>query len=76
MSICVYIYFSFVGGAYDILSDFREVRLPIKKKVGNLVMTLNSIWWWGFCSGARGNVEYSFMVITPRSTMIRSSSTC
>ena len=30
------------------------------------VYTLNCIWWWGSSAAALGNMEYSFMVITPR----------
>ena len=34
------------------------------------------MWWWGFSNaGALGNVEYSFIVIAPRSTLPRSGST-
>ena len=39
-------------------------------------MTLNWIWWWGFSSGALGNVKYSFIVITPRPTLTLFGSTC
>ena len=41
-----------------------------------LDMTLNGIWWWGSSPEALGNVEYSFIAITPRSTLTLSGSTC
>ena len=41
-----------------------------------LDMTLNFIWWWSSSSGALGKVEYSFMAITPRSTLNRSGTAC
>ena len=33
----------------------------------------STIWWWGSSLGALGNVEYSFIAITPRSTLTWSS---
>ena len=36
-----------------------------------LDMTLNCIWWWSSIPGALGNVEYLFIAITPRYTLIR-----
>ena len=38
-------------------------------------MTLNKIWWWDTCSGDQGSIEYSFIAITPSSTLTRSSNT-
>ena len=32
-------------------------------------MTPNYIWWWGSSSGNIKGVEYSFIVITPISTL-------
>ena len=35
-----------------------------------------TIWWWGSSNaGALGNAEYSFIAITPRSTLAQSGST-
>ena len=52
----------------------REVRpLPT---LSVLVMTLNCICWWGSGPGALGNMEYSFIAITPRTTLTWSGSTC
>ena len=39
---------------------------------GVLYIRLNWIWWWGFSSGDLGNVEYSFIAITPSSTLTQS----
>ena len=34
-----------------------------------LNMSLKLIWWWDSAPGDLGNVEYSFIVINPRSTL-------
>ena len=34
-----------------------------------------TIWWWGSSPGALGNVEYTFIAITPRSTLTRNGCT-
>ena len=39
-------------------------------------MKLISDWEWDSSMEALGNIEYSFIAITPRSTVIRSTSTC
>ena len=39
-------------------------------------MTLNCIWWKGSRLVPLGNVEYTFIAITPRFILIRSGSTC
>ena len=36
----------------------------------------STIWCWGFSSGASGNVKYTFIAITPKSTLTPSGSTC
>ena len=38
-------------------------------------MTLNYIWYWGSSSGDLVDVEYPFIAITPRSTLIQNAST-
>ena len=48
------------------------VKHPIKCV---LDMTLKWIWWWGIGPGVLGNVEYTFIAITPRSTQLRRNST-
>ena len=35
-------------------------------------MTLNCIWWWGSTSEVLESVEYSFISITPMSTLTQS----
>ena len=40
-----------------------------------LDMTLNCIWWWESCPGVLGNVEYSFIAITHRSSLARTGNT-
>ena len=39
-----------------------------------LGMTVKCIWWWGFSPGDWRNVEYSFIAITPKSTLAWSDS--
>ena len=39
-------------------------------------MTLNCIWWTGSSSSTLVCVEYSFIVINPRSTLIQNGSSC
>ena len=41
----------------------------------NLRNPLNCIWWWGSSPEALGNVEYPFIAITSRSTLIQDGST-
>ena len=41
-----------------------------RQLIPNLDMTLNWIWWWGSNSGVLGIVEYFFVAITFRSTLI------
>ena len=48
---------------------------PLPKTVA-LSMTLDCVWWWESDSGHPGNEKYSFIVITPRSTLAQSSITC
>ena len=43
---------------------------------GILGMTVNCIWWWGSSSGALRSVKFSFITITPGSTLNRSGSIC
>ena len=47
----------------------------VKKERNNIFldMTVNCIWWWVSSSGA---LEFTFIAITPRSTLIWSGSTC
>ena len=52
----------------------KEVRPHTPTSVPH--MTLKCIQWWGSSPGVLRNVEYPFTVITPRSTLIRSGSTC
>ena len=57
----------------------REIRLSKKKKKKKkdvLGMTLNNIWWWSSSSEHLRSVVYSFIAITPKSTLAQSGSTC
>ena len=38
-------------------------------------MTLNFIWWWGYCPSTLEKVEYPFIAITFRTTLGQSGST-
>ena len=38
-------------------------------RIAVIDMALNYIWWWGLSSGALESVEYTFIAITPRSTL-------
>ena len=52
----------------------RSKTPPHKRGVQDV--TLNCMWWWGSSSASLENVAYLFIIITPRSTLISSSSTC
>ena len=39
-------------------------------------MAVNHFWWWGSWSRALGSVDYSFITITPWSTLTRSGKAC
>ena len=52
------------------------LRPPHLKKVNELDITLNFIWWWDSSSGYLRSVEYLFIAITTFSTLSRSISTC
>ena len=49
---------------------------PTPKKVGILDLILNCIWLLGSSSGDLKSVKYSFIAITPRSTLTKRSSIC
>ena len=54
-------------------SVITEKRFDLlQKKKG---MRLNCIWWWGSTSGDMWSVEYPFIAINPRFTLIRCGST-
>ena len=62
-------------------SDFDSYWLPhsyclVPHLWGALGMTLKCIWWEGSCVGDLGSIDYFFIAITPRSTVIHCSSTC
>ena len=56
------------------VSSAREEEPALGKRCF-LWMTLNCIQWWGFSSGALGNVECPFVGIIPRFTLTQSRST-
>ena len=60
---------------FDYDSRIRIRRLAIRfrssqQKRGVLTMKLNCIWSGGFCSGVLGSVDYHFIAISPRPTLI------
>ena len=44
-------------------------RYNTHKESEVLGMTLNYVWWWGYSTEDLGIVEYSFIAITPMSTL-------
>ena len=62
-------------GLQNTLTAFRQRgKTPPPQQVTKL--RHRTIWWWSFSNaGDLRNVEYSFIVIAPRSTLIRCSST-
>ena len=54
-------------------ADYRGVNTN-QRGESVLFMILNSIWWWGYSIKTFGKVEYSFIAITPWSTLTRISS--
>ena len=53
----------------------REVRPIPHKRLDATSVAVNCIQWWGSGSEVPANVEYPFVVITPRFTLPRSGST-
>ena len=51
-------------------------KLPLTKISFVLGMKWNCFWWWGTIPWTLGNAEYTFIAITPRSTVTQSCSTC
>ena len=59
-----------------LLSPKNSGKIPPSSiKNGGLSMTRKGSWLWEFISRDMGSVQYSFMDITPNSTLIHSSST-
>ena len=60
---------------YNDCISAEGVRCP-SPQMSVLGRVLNYIWWLGSSSGALENMEYSFIAITPRSTLTQSGRTC
>ena len=58
------------------LSPAKEQETPWKVSCPSAQESLDCIWWWGSRSRDFRNIEYSFIVITPRFTPTWNGSTC